>query len=370
MATRRRPRRRPTALTAAPVAMRPSRSRPRVSQVVRRDGRAIAGLDLEVGAGELLALLGPSGSGKTTLLRLVAGLETPTAGRILFGGEDATRVPVREPPRRLRVPALRPVPPHDRGREHRLRPARAAAPRAAAGERDRPPRRRPARPGAARRPRQALSRAALRRPAPARGAGPRARHRAAGAAARRAVRRARRPGAPRPAPLAARAARPHRPHHPVRHPRPGGGARPRRPGGDPQPRPDRAGRHARRGPRPAGHAVRRRLRRRSGAPAGRGRRPLDPARARSRSRPRTAPSPARPNCSCGRATSPWPHGAADAIAARVVAVRRTGPARRAELDAGRRPRPPSRSSCPLDHAVARGDVLSVRLAKIRLFAAS
>ncbi len=44
----------------------------------------------------MLALLGPSGSGKTTFLRLVAGLETPTAGRILFDDEDATRVPVRE----------------------------------------------------------------------------------------------------------------------------------------------------------------------------------------------------------------------------------------------------------------------------------
>jgi sulfate transport system ATP-binding protein len=44
----------------------------------------------------LLALLGPSGSGKTTFLRLVAGLETPTAGRILFDDENATRVPVRE----------------------------------------------------------------------------------------------------------------------------------------------------------------------------------------------------------------------------------------------------------------------------------
>jgi len=51
---------------------------------------------LEVRPGELLALLGPSGSGKTTLLRLVAGLETPTSGRILFGDEDATLVPVRE----------------------------------------------------------------------------------------------------------------------------------------------------------------------------------------------------------------------------------------------------------------------------------
>ncbi len=47
-------------------------------------------------AGELLALLGPSGSGKTTLLRVIAGLELPDRGRIIFGGDDATRLPVQE----------------------------------------------------------------------------------------------------------------------------------------------------------------------------------------------------------------------------------------------------------------------------------
>jgi len=57
---------------------------------------AVDALDLAVEPGELLALLGPSGSGKTTLLRLVAGLEKPTRGRILFGGEDATDLPVRK----------------------------------------------------------------------------------------------------------------------------------------------------------------------------------------------------------------------------------------------------------------------------------
>jgi sulfate transport system ATP-binding protein len=56
---------------------------------------ALTGVDLSVEPGELVALLGPSGSGKTTLLRIVAGLEQPTAGRVFFGGEDATFVPVQ-----------------------------------------------------------------------------------------------------------------------------------------------------------------------------------------------------------------------------------------------------------------------------------
>lgn len=46
--------------------------------------------DLEVGRNELLAVLGPSGSGKTTLLRLIAGVERPDRGRILFENEDVT----------------------------------------------------------------------------------------------------------------------------------------------------------------------------------------------------------------------------------------------------------------------------------------
>jgi len=57
---------------------------------------AVNAVDLHVKSGELIALLGPSGSGKTTLLRMIAGLETPTDGRILFSGDDATRRHVRE----------------------------------------------------------------------------------------------------------------------------------------------------------------------------------------------------------------------------------------------------------------------------------
>lgn len=47
-------------------------------------------------SGELVALLGPSGSGKTSLLRLIAGLELPDSGTILFHGDDVTNVPTRE----------------------------------------------------------------------------------------------------------------------------------------------------------------------------------------------------------------------------------------------------------------------------------
>jgi putative spermidine/putrescine transport system ATP-binding protein len=57
--------------------------------------RALKPLDLEIAEGETLVLLGPSGCGKTTLLRIIAGLETPDAGgRVLFGGEDVTPLPI------------------------------------------------------------------------------------------------------------------------------------------------------------------------------------------------------------------------------------------------------------------------------------
>jgi sulfate/thiosulfate transport system ATP-binding protein len=53
-------------------------------------------LNLVVPSGELVALLGPSGSGKTTLLRIMAGLDVPDSGRVLFDCEDTTGTDVRE----------------------------------------------------------------------------------------------------------------------------------------------------------------------------------------------------------------------------------------------------------------------------------
>lgn len=57
---------------------------------------ALNDVNLDIGSGELIALLGPSGCGKTTLLRIIAGLETPDNGRLAFHGEDTTETPVRE----------------------------------------------------------------------------------------------------------------------------------------------------------------------------------------------------------------------------------------------------------------------------------
>ena len=57
---------------------------------------AVDNISLHIETGELVALLGLSGSGKTTLLRIIAGLETPDTGEVLFHGEDASDVSVRD----------------------------------------------------------------------------------------------------------------------------------------------------------------------------------------------------------------------------------------------------------------------------------
>ncbi len=60
---------------------------------------AVENFSLDISRNEFFALLGPSGCGKTTLLRMLAGFETPDAGRILLDGEDIAPLP----------PHLRPV---------------------------------------------------------------------------------------------------------------------------------------------------------------------------------------------------------------------------------------------------------------------
>ncbi|MEA3179709.1 MAG: hypothetical protein QOI59_3232 [Gammaproteobacteria bacterium] len=60
------------------------------------ESHALSEVDLEIRSGELFFLLGPSGCGKTTLLRTIAGLQTPSAGRILFDGHDVTAVPTQK----------------------------------------------------------------------------------------------------------------------------------------------------------------------------------------------------------------------------------------------------------------------------------
>ncbi|MEU8140020.1 ABC transporter ATP-binding protein, partial [Streptodolium elevatio] len=59
---------------------------------------AVRPIDLTVPEGSFFALLGASGCGKTTTLRMVAGLEQPTSGRVVIGGQDVTRLPPHKRP--------------------------------------------------------------------------------------------------------------------------------------------------------------------------------------------------------------------------------------------------------------------------------
>jgi ABC-type sugar transport system ATPase subunit len=222
-------------------------------------------------------MLGPSGSGKTTVLRMIAGFELPTGRSVELGGQDVTGSPPfeRDVNTVFQDYALFP---HMTVRRTsstacKVRGRKADAPRA---------RRRGARDGAA---------AGLRRPA-----SPASSPAASGSASRWPARWS---TGPRCCCSTSRSARstsscasrcrssssdPARGRHHLRlrHPRPGRGADDERPDRRLQPRPDRAGRHARRGLRAARDPVRRRLRRH-----------LQPAAvARSCSPPPTAAPPA------------------------------------------------------------------------------
>jgi len=70
----------------------------RLEKVGKSFGQVVAvrDVDIEFPQGKFVCLLGPSGCGKTTLLRLIAGLEMPTAGRILLDGSDLTKTPAHK----------------------------------------------------------------------------------------------------------------------------------------------------------------------------------------------------------------------------------------------------------------------------------
>ena len=72
----------------------------RLDNVVKSFGETVAlgGVSLEIRRGEYFSLLGPSGCGKTTLLRVIAGLETPDAGRVHIDGNDVTQTPAHRRP--------------------------------------------------------------------------------------------------------------------------------------------------------------------------------------------------------------------------------------------------------------------------------
>jgi len=65
-------------------------------QLVREYGkrRVVDGVDINVGAGEIVGLLGPNGAGKTTTFYMIVGLIAATAGRVFLDGEDLTDLPM------------------------------------------------------------------------------------------------------------------------------------------------------------------------------------------------------------------------------------------------------------------------------------
>ena len=82
---------------------------------------ALQPITLDVEDNDFITILGPSGCGKSTLLRIVAGLDTPTTGRVVL---DGTPVTAPGADRGHGVPVVHAVPVAHRAREHLLRPAR------------------------------------------------------------------------------------------------------------------------------------------------------------------------------------------------------------------------------------------------------
>ncbi|MGB5368724.1 MAG: ABC transporter ATP-binding protein [Polyangiales bacterium] len=66
-----------------------------MTKTFQHEGRSLEvlkGIDLDIGSGEMATIVGPSGAGKSTLLHLIGTLDLPTEGRILYAGQDVTRL--------------------------------------------------------------------------------------------------------------------------------------------------------------------------------------------------------------------------------------------------------------------------------------
>ena len=199
---------------------------------------AIKGIDFEVGDGQFCVLVGPSGCGKSTLLRMVAGLETITAGEIDIGGRVVNQI---EPAERDIAMVFQ---------NYALYPHMSVYNNMAYGLRNRGMREardRHAGPGSCahsrtRRHARAQAAAIVRRPAPARGDGPRHRAAAEGVSVRRTVVESRRQAAHRDARRNPQAAAAAKNHVDLCHPRPARGDDARRYSGGDERRPGRADR--------------------------------------------------------------------------------------------------------------------------------
>ena len=88
-----------TAAAMQATARRTAAPHPRRAPFLRMDNvsrhfgtlKAVDGVSFEMRAGELRAVIGPNGAGKTTFFNLISGLLPPTAGRVMFEGENITR---------------------------------------------------------------------------------------------------------------------------------------------------------------------------------------------------------------------------------------------------------------------------------------